>query len=262
MKLTANELYALLYDQSVPDWPNEIDFYRGLALESKSLGRRVLEVACGTGRVAIRLAQAGADVVGFDIAPEMLKRARQESVGVPNVEWLEGDMRSFHLDRQFGLAIIPGHAFMNLGSPDEQLSCLESIRRHLLSGGRLVVHVDHQNLGWLWGLPRQVGTRFESDGEVTNPLTGRPLRIWQSWAYEPSTQKASGLTVWEEIGPDGSVLERWERGPHRFHCLFRYETQHLLERSGFEIEAVYGGFDRSELTEGSSEMVWVALRRS
>ena len=176
------------------------------------------------------------------------------------VEWFEGDMRSFDFDREFALAMVPGHAFMNLESPAEQLACLESIRRHLVAGGRLVLHVDHQNLRWLSNLPSEAGTRFEMEGEVISPATGRPVRISNSWAYELATQNASLITVWEEIGPDGSGVERWERGPRRFHCLFRYETQHLLERSGFEIEAVYGSFDRSKLSGDSPEMIWLARR--
>jgi len=265
LKPTADELYALLYDESVPDWPGEIEFYRELARESAARGQAALEVACGTGRVAIRLAEAGAEVVGFDMAPAMLERAREKTRGVPNIEWIDADMRSFQLDREFGLVIIPGHAFMNLQSSREQLDCLECIRCHLLPGGTFVLHVDHQdreNLAWLGGLPGHAGERFEVDREVINPLSGCPIRILLSWAYEPSTQKATLTTVWEEIGPDGSVSERWQKGPRDFHCLFRYEAQHLLERSGLEIEAVYGGFDRSELTGDSPEMVWVARRPS
>jgi hypothetical protein len=52
--------------------------------------------------------------------------------------------------------------------------------------------------------------------------------------------------------------DRWESGPVRLHCAFRFEMQHLLERTGFGSEAVYGDFFRHELQHESSEMVWVA----
>jgi len=61
----AREFYAETYDTVVPDWPGEIDFYRELAAETDSEGQAVLEVACGTGRVAIRLAQDGMGI-SFD----------------------------------------------------------------------------------------------------------------------------------------------------------------------------------------------------
>jgi SAM-dependent methyltransferase len=65
-------LDALMYDEEVPDWPGEIDFYRKLALETKERGQAVLEIACGTGRVAARLAEAGVQVTGQDLSDDML----------------------------------------------------------------------------------------------------------------------------------------------------------------------------------------------
>ena len=53
----AIEFYAQTYDASVPDWPGELDFYSEMAAELKSAGDSLLEIACGTGRIAIRLAQ-------------------------------------------------------------------------------------------------------------------------------------------------------------------------------------------------------------
>jgi ubiquinone/menaquinone biosynthesis C-methylase UbiE len=115
----ADEFYAQTYDDSVPDWPGEIDFYREMSARVKSTGETMLELACGTGRVAIRLAQNGANVVGLDLSSEMIDVARQKSIGLENIRWVEGDMRSFQLEETFGLAIIPGHAFQNLNTPQD-----------------------------------------------------------------------------------------------------------------------------------------------
>jgi ubiquinone/menaquinone biosynthesis C-methylase UbiE len=93
----ADEFYAQTYDDSVPDWPGEIDFYGALAAKVKSNAGTVLEIACGTGRVAIRLAQYGVNVVGLDLAPEMIDVVTQKSTGLGNVRWVQGDMRSFRL---------------------------------------------------------------------------------------------------------------------------------------------------------------------
>jgi hypothetical protein len=43
-----------------------------------------------------------------------------------------------------------------------------------------------------------------------------------------------------------------------FHCFFRYEIEHLLRRAGFQVEALFGDFYRGELTDTSSEMIWLA----
>jgi ubiquinone/menaquinone biosynthesis C-methylase UbiE len=257
----AREFYARTYDISVPDWPGEIDFYRELAAEAHADGRGVLEVACGTGRVAIRLARQGVQVVGLDSSPAMLAVAREKSIGMSTIRWVQGDMRSFELGETFGLVIIPGHSFQNILTAADQVACLQTIRRHLTPDGVLVVHLDHQDVGWLGDLRRDTGGVFKAAGQFSHPETGRPIRTLQAWSYEPATQTAIGQTIWEEIGPDGDVLDRWESGPLHFHCVFRFEMEHLLALTGFEVEAVYGDFFREELADESEGMIWVARKR-
>ncbi len=96
------QFYAETYDESVPDWPAEIDFYQEMAANAKRAGGSVLELACGTGRMAIRPAHSGASVVGLDLSQRMLEVARHKSVGLNNIRWVEGNMRSFQLDEVFG----------------------------------------------------------------------------------------------------------------------------------------------------------------
>jgi ubiquinone/menaquinone biosynthesis C-methylase UbiE len=252
------EFYAETYDTVVPDWPGEIDFYRELAAETNSKGQAVLEIACGTGRVAMRLAQDGIDVVGLDLSPAMLFVAREKSIGMSNIRWGQGDMRSFELGETFGLAIIPGHSFQNMLTAEDQVASLKSIKRHLVPGGILVVHLDHLSVSWLGELTGDQGGVFKTAGLFSHPKTGQQIRTSQAWSYEPATQTAISQKVWEAINATDEVVDRWESGPLRFHCVFRFEMEHLLERTGFVIESVYGDFFRQELQNDSSEMVWVA----
>ncbi len=254
----ARAFYAETYDTVVSDWPGEIDFYRQLSAEAKSKGQAVLEIACGTGRVAIRLALAGSDVVGLDLSPAMLSVARERSVGMSNIRWVQGDMRAFELGETFGLAIIPGHSFQNLLTAQDQVAALTSIRRHLVPGGLLVVHLDHLSVDWLGELTGDQGGVFEPAGSFAHPKTGQQIRTFQAWSYEPATQTAISQKVWEETNAAGEVTDRWESGPLRFHCVFRFEMEHLLGRTGFVVQSVYGDFFRGELRNDSSEMVWVA----
>ena len=254
----ARGFYAETYDTVVPDWPGEMDFYRELATEASSKGQAVLEIACGTGRVALRLAQDGIDVVGLDLSRAMLSVAREKSIGMDNVRWVQGDMRSFDLGETFGLAIIPGHSFQNILTAEDQVASLESIRRHLVPGGILVVHLDHLSVSWLGKLTEDQGGVFKPAGLFSHPKTGQQIRASQAWSYEAASQTAVSQTVWEAIDATGEVVDRWESGALRFHCVFRFEMVHLLERTGFVIQSVYGDFFRQELRDGSSEMVWVA----
>jgi ubiquinone/menaquinone biosynthesis C-methylase UbiE len=254
----AREFYAQTYDVVVPDWPGEIDFYRELAAGAQANGQAVLEVACGTGRVAIRLAQEGVEVTGLDLSPAMLDVAREKSAGLSNTRWMQGDMRSFNLGETFGLVLIPGHSFQNILTAADQFACLASIRRHLIPGGRLVLHLDQPEIDWLGELAGDKGGVFETAGQFVHPQTGRQIRTLQAWSYEPATQTAISHKVWEELGPDGQVVDCLDRGPIRLHCVFRFEMEHLLARAGFTVEAVYGDFYRQKLRDESSEMIWVA----
>jgi ubiquinone/menaquinone biosynthesis C-methylase UbiE len=256
------EFYAQTYDTVVPDWPGEIDFYRELAAQAHSRSQAVLEVACGTGRVAIRLAREGIDVVGLDLSPAMLAIVREKAIGMSNVRWVQGDMRSFDLGETFGLAIIPGHSFQNLLTPDDQVASLKAIRRHLVADGTLVVHLDHLSVTWLGELTGDRGGVFEPAGSFRHPRTGQQIRTSQAWSYKPATQRAISQIVWEAVDAAGEVTDRWESGPLRFHCLFRCEMEHLLARSGFTIQSLYGDFFRHELRDDSSEMIWVATKES
>jgi SAM-dependent methyltransferase len=259
----ADEFYAETYDASVSDWPGEIDFYREMADRARLVNGGVLELACGTGRVAIRLARAGAKVVGIDLSPEMLEVAKQNSAHLSDVRWVEGDMRSFQLSERFNLALIPGHAFQNLNTPHDQAACLSCVRSHLRPGGILVVHLDHmntENMRWLGGLCGDRRGVFEPAEEFPHPDTGRKVRASRAWAYEPATQTAVVQTAWEEMSPEGQPLRRIEREPIRLHCVFRFEMEHLLVRVGFEVEALYGDFFRHELQNDSPSMIWVAKR--
>jgi SAM-dependent methyltransferase len=260
---SAAEFYAQTYDESVPDWPGEMDFYGGLAAGVRAKGRGLLEVACGTGRVALRLAQDGTHTVGLDLSAKMLAVAREKSQGIPNIRLVQADMCDFDLGETFGLVIIPGHSFMNLNTPQEQVDCMQCIYRHLVPGGRLVVHLDHQsieNFTWLGSIVGEKGGVFEPDGQFLHAKTGRQIRAFQAWAYEPATQTAISTRAWEALGDDGQVIERWQKVSDRIHCIYPFEMQHLLARAGFCVENVYGDFYGNPLEDKSQSMVWVAHR--
>ena len=258
MTPTFEQLTAELYDLSVPDWDGEIDFYREYAMDVRNRGLSVLEVACGTGRVTLRLAHEEVNVVGADRDEEMLKVARQKSEGVSCVGWVRADMRFLDLGQTFGLIILPGHSFQFMCTAEDQVQALESFKRHLAPGGRLIIHLDHQSVDWLGDLTRDLGGQFKPVKEVIHPQTGHLMRKSNAWTYERSTQTARVVTRWEEVGEDGSILQTWEREPMALHCVFPFEMEHLLARTGFTNRVVYGDFFKNPLQEASPEMIWLA----
>jgi SAM-dependent methyltransferase len=260
-KITAQDLYAQLYDARVPDWQGEVDFYRELIAQSPLRESGALEIACGTGRIALQIARDGVDITGLDLSPELLEVARKKSADMENITWLSGDMRTFEIGKKFGFAIIPGHSFQFMLTPDDQVKCLEQIKRHLIADGLAIIHLDHQDIGWLAGLLTQKEPVYEKGQTLTLPASNRKFRHCHAWTFEPATQTATVRINWEELDEGGNIIEVFAMEPMQLHCVFRFEMEHLLSRVGFSIEAVYGDFFKNELTNESGQMIWVARNK-
>lgn len=262
--LNAQQFHVETYDVWMSDWPGEIGFYQEIVTEEMpSKDGVVLDIACGTGRIGIRLAENGISVVGLDRSPEMLAIARQKSVNNDLISWIEGDMRSFELDKLFDLVIIPSHSFQNINTPDDQANCIECICRHLKPGGLLCVHLDHmndENMSWLGAISGNKRGEFEDAEQFKHPETGLTVQASRAWSYEPASQTAIMQTIWKEIDQDGKQIRRWNTEPIPLHCVFRFEMEHLLKRAKFEVEQIYGDFYRQELRDDSPHMIWLARK--
>ena len=252
------DVVALLYDQDIYDWPGEIDFNVKFANTAKEKDQSVLEIACGTGRVALRLAQSGVHVVGMDLAADMLAVARQKTLDLTNVRWVKGDMRSFDLGERFGLVIIAVHSFQFMLTPQEQLECLQCVRRHLIPGGLLIIHIDNPDSSWLGEILPVMNPPFAAGKIFTHPQTKVRIRPLEKWIYTPCSQTVTLYRVWEEFGEGDSVVNRLEFEPMPMHIAFRFEMEHLLSRVGLHTLNVCGDFAGNSYSENSSDMIWLA----
>jgi SAM-dependent methyltransferase len=244
----------IAYDASAEGVPGDVDFFIELAKEAHAAGQPVLELACGTGRVAIPIAREGARVVGLDLNKGMLDRAREKSADLANVCWVEGDMRAFALEERFGLVYIPARSFQHLLTVDDQLSCLRCIHQHLAPGGRLALDIFNPDIVAIaqWMTAKQ--------GSVQRHKNSRPDAIrWETRAYRTARQQVDTTFIDEELSDEGAVMSRIYRDL-KLRYTFRYEMEHLLLRSGFEIEALFGDCFGSAFEDFSPEMIWVARR--
>jgi SAM-dependent methyltransferase len=94
----------------------------------------VLDAGCGTGRVAIELARRGVDVVGTDVAADMLATARRLA---PDIEWVEADLARLDLGRRFDAVVMAGNVLLFV-EPGTQPAVLERCAAHLADGGAVV----------------------------------------------------------------------------------------------------------------------------
>ena len=247
------DTWADIYD-SVHTLTEDIPFW---VEEARASGGPVLELGSGTGRVAIPVAQAGVPVMGLDNSAAMLKvaraRARKAGLGTDLLRFVKGDMRDFSLGGQkFPLVSIPYRAFQTLLSVADQYQALAAIKPHLAPGGRLIIDLFVPDLELLAGDSSAPLYSHES----TNPDTGRRLKIWNDNHYDNFNQIINARTIIKEVDGDGNVVHETCRD-YQIRYLYRFEAQHLLVASCYQVLDAYGSFKREPLNESSTEMVWV-----
>jgi len=241
----------VVYDATVQGVPGDVEFFVRLAREAHAAGLPVLELACGTGRVAVPIAREGVAIVGLDASPAMLARAREKAAGLSSARWVDGDMRDFDLPERFGLVAIPFRSFQHLLTVDDQLACLACIRRHLAPGGRLVINVFNPDIVRIanWLTARKGSLQLTREG-------GGGWKRWETADYAPATQELDVTLVDEQFDEGGVVVSRVYRGL-KLRYAFRYEMEHLFARAGFQVEALYGDFFEGPFQTTSPEMVWL-----
>jgi ubiquinone/menaquinone biosynthesis C-methylase UbiE len=248
---------ARLYDAFPFD--ADVSFYRELAANAGTNGK-VLEVACGTGRVLIPLATAGFHITGLDGSPHMLDITREKLAEAgadvaSRVRLVVGDMRCFAIDDLFDLAILPAKSFAYLVSRDDQMVALETIARHLRPGGRFAIDLLNPRLDWLSQQPGSLRNDLTHDVEGQGIVVSRTETAVST---DFATQVRVIRSAWEVIARNGAVTKRIVEWPFRF--TYRFEAELLLERAGFEIEHVYGGYQREPYAADSPVLLLVARR--
>jgi len=245
------DLYTQFQNSDIPFWIEE----------ARRAAGPVLELACGTGRVLIPLAQAGVPITGLDLSPGMLAVARRKLAAEPEevqdrITLVEDDMADFTLDHRFNLIFVAFNSFYALDD-EGQWSSLAAIRRHLSDDGRLILalfdpsvttiaHYQGSNTG-------QVNQRFT----FTVPDSGNVVVLWESRRYHAGEQIAETDYIFEELDAQGRSLARTVQHL-RLRYRYRYEMEYLLRLCGYELEALYTGYDRGPYQAGQNDLIWVA----
>ncbi len=228
--MSAYDPFAPIYDAMSSPMTEDIAWYVELAREADG---PLVELAVGTGRVAIPVARAiGRKVVGIDLSPAMLAVAREraDAAGV-ELELHEADMRELTLAEPAALITCPFRSLLHLPTWADKLRVFERVAANLRPGGRFA---------------------------------------WNTFVYNPFFA-ASHHGQWEErdetrflvehVPHDNRIDLTLESGPSiSLWWATRSEWDGLIRSSGLELEALYGGFAREPFGESSPEFVYVARR--
>ena len=240
------------YDLTQQGVSGDVGFYLELARQAEG---KVLDLACGTGRICIPLAQAGVDVTGLDLSAEMLERARrkaQESGVGDRLRLLQGDMRQFQLDQTFSLIMIPFRSFLHLLHIHEQMKALKCIRQHLAPGGKFAMNVFVPRIEHFVEESEKMSLRGTYRLE-----TGEEVAMWDYTRFDHFQQLAEVTRIYERTDPDGVVTQR-VKGRFTLRYIYPAELHHLLRLNGFKVVQRYGSFAKEPFDAKSTELVLVA----
>ncbi len=242
-KIYYGEKESAIYDLEYAWKQDDIEFWKNLARE---YGGPALELACGTLRVLLPVAETGIEVTGVDLSPHMLRLAREKlSRAAPDVRsrvtLSEGDVRTLRLDQKFKFVYLPFNTFLVLTTAADQLALFETVRAHLAPGGVFAfdifmpdinrLKVEHTP-GWVLevdqAIPEQ-GIRFQRDHvREIDPISQKMIVHFRMREYKDN------------------VLTREWLSDLEMTYLFPRELEHLIARAGFEVVHYWGDYDRCD----------------
>ncbi len=226
---------AGIYDPWSRSVTEDIGFYVDEAVAS---GGPVVELAVGTGRIAVPVAEAGVRVIGVDQSDGMLEIARTHARerGVESLLDLRiGDLREPPVDERVPLVVCPFRSLLHMRDETEKLRALRAARALLEPGGRLVFDVfspspaDIAETDGLW-LEREEGIFERADWDEGSRTLTLSVR---------GGEAAATMTL---------------------HWLSPLEWRRLLDEAGFDVAELYGWFDRRP-HDGGEDSIWVCRRR-
>jgi SAM-dependent methyltransferase len=233
--MTLYDAIAGIYDPWSASVVEDISFY---VEEALACDGPVVELAVGSGRIAVPIAQAGRQVIGVDLSEGMLQvaRALAEEQGASGLLDLRvGDLREPPVAERVELVICPFRSLLHMQDEADKLRALRAARELLVPDGRFIFDVfapsdeDIAETHGIW-LEREPGIFERAD-----------------WDADTRTLRLSVRS-----GPSAASME--------LHWLSAIEWRRLVDKAGFDVAALYGWFNRRPYT-GGEDMIWVCRRR-
>ena len=237
--IDADYLDAERYDQYYGSYAEPNDWLVDRLQERNT----VLELACGTGRVAIPLAQRGLSVAGIDYSKPMLDLAHQKAAEThAELELALCDIRNFDLGRKFGSILLLSNALWHVHERSDFAALMQSAQRHLEPDGLFVLDVSVPNLDILNRDPQQ----RHPFSTYTDQETREQVEV--THIYEPDTQISR---VVQYKGMTDEII-----GGLNLRMYFPQELDALLAHNGMMIDEKFGSWDRAPFDANSRHQLY------
>ena len=246
------EHFARFYDIIYCQLRDETDKDYFLS-QIRTVTGKVLEVGVGTGRFFKTALVEGADIYGIDTSSAMIAELYDKIEVKEHKRVSIQSAIDFKFDFQFELVIAPFRVMMHVLEKEDQIKSINNVYDHLEPGGKFIFDAFVPDLKYIIkGFENFVD--FEGEHE-----TGKKLKRTVSSYPDLINQliNVEFVLEWEEN--DKIHDEKWNV-PLRF--FFRYELEHLMERTKFESYEIQGDFDGNPLTKDSKEFIVVCKKIS
>lgn len=243
---------ARWYDLVHAEFDDDIGLWQSFATRTDG---PVLEVGCGSGRIAVPLAAAGLDVTAVDPSTTMLARARQraEREGV-RPRFVEGDLAAAALPADhFGFVLVANDVFLFCEDGDAQVALLAEVAATMRFNATLAIDVPGPAMQLDPALNGQPLLAYDGpDGE------GGHLLAWHLRDDDLAAQTRNLTVLYDVTAADGTL--RRFRSVHHLRYVYRFELEYLLREAGLRLLDVYGDYELGELTNESERMIITAMR--
>ena len=254
MKINYRNKYSQVAD--LYDLYTNTDFDINFWIKECSKDKEVLELACGTGRITIRLAKAGIKVTAIDISREFIKKlkakCKKEKLGI-NIH--EADMRSFSLKKKFPLIIIPFQSIQELVDPKDHEATFTHVYNHLDDKGRFIVTTHNTDI-----VDKKALGVIKLITEFVNPRTKNKMKFLMSRSFNPKTHIGTAHQVYEEYDKNNRLISK--KLFKNSHYVFEdREIEALAKKTGFNVRKIYGDYSHSKLTKKSQFRIYEIVKK-
>lgn len=242
--------FARFYDTIYHSLRDDVDslYFQN---EMKNTSGKVLEIGVGTGRLFMNALNEGVDIYGLDVSESMLQVLYEKLPQDQHYRVSHQNMVDFRSEFSFDLVVAPFRVLMHLLEKEEQLKALNNVYDHLNCNGRFIFDVFVPDLKQLiHGLEN----KLDFEGEYA---PGKKIRRYASTNPDLIRQIIEVCFHMEWDDETGKKSEDWNL-PLRF--FFRYELEHLIERSRFTEYEIFGDYQGNPLDRQSREFVVVCRK--
>ena len=235
-----------LYDACTAHKIDDIPFYEHWA---KQTNGPILELACGTGRIAKHLIESGFNYTGLDLSSVFIDYCRSN---FPNGKFTTGDMCDFNLGQKFDLIFIPFNSFLHLYKEDEMTQCLKSIQNHLSDNGKFLLDIFVPNPEFLY---RDPDKKYE-EMTIIHP-NGGECTVWQKNQYKEETERNHIHWFFNR-----GNIEPMDEYDFDMRMIYPDTMDRVLSDSDFTIEEKWGDYDGEPFNETSLLQLYICSKRS